>query len=113
MLLPLLRSSANNRTMVCLTMTPFSLTQLLFRFLKRLFEVRANVRRVELEDEAALSGNCGEFQLGGQEGHTEGQRLLLRQLPVHRGHQVLYHLVQRLRKKRREGFTTGRKSSVK
>lgn len=77
-------------------------TQLLLGLLEGLLKVGAGVGRGELEDEAALGGGRGELQLGGQEGHAEGQRLFVRQLPVHRRHQVLDDLVQGLREAQRE-----------
>lgn len=78
-------------------MKSYGPTQLLLGLLEGLLKVGAGVGRGELEDEAALGGGRGELQLGGQEGHAEGQRLFVRQLPVHRRHQVLDHLVQGLR----------------
>lgn len=72
------------------------LTELFLGLLKGLFKVGTGVGRGELEDEAALCRGCGELQLCGQESHTEGQGLFVRQLPVHRRHQVLNHLVQGL-----------------
>lgn len=72
------------------------LTQLLLGVLEGLLEAGAGVRGGELKQEAALSRGGGELQLGGQEGHAECKRLLVRQLAVHRRHQVLDHLVHRL-----------------
>lgn len=85
-----------------LSVKSYGPTQLLLGLLEGLLKVGAGVGRGELEDEAALGGGRGELQLGGQEGHAEGQRLFVRQLPVHRRHQVLDHLVQGLREAQRE-----------
>lgn len=70
------------------------LTQLLLGILEGLLKVAACLRAAKLEDEGALGRRSGQLHFGGQEGHAEGQRLLLSQLPVHRRHQVLYHVVQ-------------------
>lgn len=64
-------------------MKSYGPTQLLLGLLEGLLKVGAGVGRGEFEDEAALGGGRGELQLGGQEGHAEGQRLFVRQLPVH------------------------------
>lgn len=93
------RFTQNKRGFFFLSYGP---TQLLLGLLEGLLKVGAGVGRGELEDEAALGRGRGELQLGGQEGHAEGQRLFVRQLPVHRRHQVLDDLVQGLREAQRK-----------
>lgn len=66
--------------------SPASLTQLLLGVLEGLLEAGESVRWAEFKDEGAFSWDCGKLQLCWQERHTEGQRLLLWQLFVHRCH---------------------------
>jgi len=83
------------------------ITQLLLGILQGLLEAKPCVGVGELEDEGlgAVSLGGTELHFVGGEGHAEGQGLLLCQLPVDGGRQVLDHIIQALGRVTASGST--------
>lgn len=90
-------------------------TQLLLGVLEGLLEAEPRVGVGELEDEGLGAVGLGgaELHFVGGEGHAEGQGLLLRQLPVDGGHQVLDHVVQALGRETMASGSSGATPAVR